>query len=296
MHLALLLYISLVNDVRTILSRNDLAGAQRAVESYRARMGATPEFAAALSWVARGQLDAKRFDAADQTAAETRKVTMELLRTRKLDADPWLPTALGASIEVHASVLAAQGGRAEAVAFLREQAAAYANTSIAERIHKDLNLLSLEGKPAPPLEADEWLEAKPPSLASLRGHPVMLVFWAHWCADCKALAGTIASLMKTYGPKGLVLIAPTRRYGYVAGGEEAAPVVEKRYIEQVRQQYYPGLAGVPIPLSAANFVSYGSSTTPTLVLIDTTGIVRYYHPGAATEEELTARIRRVMGK
>jgi thioredoxin-related protein len=46
-----------------------------------------------------------------------------------------------------------------------------------------------------------------------------------------------------------------------------------------------------VPLSAANFIHYGASTTPTLVLIDRAGVVRYYHPGAAPEAELSARIR-----
>lgn len=90
----------------------------------------------------------------------------------------------------------------------------------------------------------------------------------------------MADLEKIYAPKGLVLISPTKLYGYVAGGEPAAPADEKRYIETVRRQYYAGLSGTPVPLDAANFLNYGASTTPTLVLIDRNGVVRYYHPGA----------------
>src|ERR1700748_3360429 len=108
MHLAFLLYVSLVNDVRDLIARHDLAAAEKVVRTYQTRSGATPEFAAALSWVARGALDAKQLDRADNYAAETRKVAVDLLRTRKLDADPWLPTALGASIEVQAQVMAAR--------------------------------------------------------------------------------------------------------------------------------------------------------------------------------------------
>ena len=51
---------------------------------------------------------------------------------------------------------------------------------------------------------------------------------------------------------------------------------------------------MPVPLSANNFIAYGASSTPTLVLIDRGGIVRYYHPGAASEAELTARIRALL--
>jgi thioredoxin-related protein len=38
---------------------------------------------------------------------------------------------------------------------------------------------------------------------------------------------------------------------------------------------------------------YGSSTTPTLVLIDRTGKIAYYHPGAVPYEELRAAIEKV---
>jgi thiol-disulfide isomerase/thioredoxin len=244
--------------------------------------------------MARGALDAKRFDQAEEYAAETRKLALELLRTRKLDGDPWLPTALGASIEVHAQVLAARGERPEALAFLRQQLDLFGATSLRERIRKNINLLTLEGKPAPPLEENDWLGPRPAPLAALRGHPVLLFFWAHWCPDCKAEAPVLAALMNMYGPKGLVLIDPTRLYGYAAGGEEAAPAAEKQYIEQVRRRYYASLAGMAAPLSAANFVNYGASTTPTLVLIDSTGVVRFYHPGTASERELSARIQAIL--
>ncbi|HEV3201664.1 MAG TPA: TlpA disulfide reductase family protein [Bryobacteraceae bacterium] len=296
MPLAFLLYVSLVNNVRTFVAQHDLATAERIARNYQKQAGATPELAAALSWIARGALDLQQLNQADSYASESRALSVQLLRTRKLDADPWLPTALGASIEVHALVLAARGERPEAVSFLSQQLAVYGSASIGERIRKNLNLLNMEGKPAPPLDVNQWLGAKPSALAGLRGHPVLLFFWAHWCPDCKADSPILASVMKTYGPKGLLLIAPTKLYGYVAGGEEAAPVTEKRYIEQVRQQYYPALAGMPIPLGENNFQVYGASTTPTIVLIDPAGVVRYYHPGAVSEQELSARVQKILGK
>jgi hypothetical protein len=77
----------------------------------------------------------------------------------------------------------------------------------------------------------------------------------------------------------------------VAGGEDAPPAKERPYIEEVRRRYYAALPGMAVPLSAANFIAYGASSTPTLVLIDRAGVVRYYHPGAVPEVELSARIR-----
>ena len=238
MPLALLLYVSLVNDVRTLLAQHDLAAAERTARSYQRLAGPTPELAAALSWIARGAFDQQQLNSADAHASEARDMTIQLLRTRKLDTDPWLPTALGASIEVHALVLAARGERPEAVAYLNQQLALYRSGSIGERIRKNINLLSMEGKPAPALEENEWLGSKPPTLAALRGHPVMLFFWAHWCVDCKGEVPILADLLKKFAPQGLVLVGPTRLYGYAAGGEDAPPAAERQYIEKVRREFY----------------------------------------------------------
>jgi thiol-disulfide isomerase/thioredoxin len=293
---AAMLDTTVVDTVRSYLAQHNFDAAERQVRDYRTHAGVTPELAEAVSWIARGQLDAKNYPRADAYAVETRKLSESLLQKRKLDAEPLLPIALGASIEVHAQALAAQGARSEAVAFLRDQSKLFAGTSIVERISKNLNLLSLEGKPAPELDEGEWLGSKPQSLASLRGHPVLLFFWAHWCSDCRGEAPLIADLQRVYSPKGLVVIGPTKLFGYAVNGEDATPAVEKPYIDKIRLQFYGMLPKMAAPLSAANFQAYGASTVPTIVLVDSAGIVRLYHPGVMPESELAARIQAVLRK
>lgn len=288
-----LVYAALVDDVRALIAKNNLAGAEAAAKAHQAKAGATSEVAAAVSWLGRAALAAKQYDKAEQFANQAAKMSEPLLRGRKLDADPWLPTAVGASIEVRGQVMAARGERADAVAFLKGELTRYRGTSLVERISKNINLISLEGKPAPELDVREWVGTKPGTLAALRGKPVLLFFWAHWCGDCKGMVTILESLRKTYGPKGLEVVAPTKLYGYVGGGDDAPPAVEKRYVEKIRSEFY-GALKAPAPLSAQNFATYGASTTPTLVLVDAAGIVRYYHPGAAPETELAAQIQKVL--
>jgi thiol-disulfide isomerase/thioredoxin len=279
-------FAGIVDDVLAALNRNDFAGADVLAQAYRRARGADPQLAEAISWQGRAALATKNLDRAAAYADQTRQMVLPNLRGPRADREQWL-FALGASIEVNAQVLAARGESAEAVEFLRGEMKTYAATSLRERIQKNINLLSMEGKPAPALEAA-------PSFASLRGKAVLLFFWAHWCGDCKADIPVIASAMKKYGPRGLVLIGPTRYYGYVANGNDAPPEVEKPYIEQVRRKFYAPLGDMPAPLSNANFARYGASTTPTLVLVDRQGIVRWYHPGQATERELSAQIERAL--
>jgi thiol-disulfide isomerase/thioredoxin len=286
-------FATVVTDVETAMSHGNFPLAEALLQSYRSQRGVTPEYLEALSWLARGDLITRRFDKADATAKETEKLVQQSLAARPLDAEPHLPLALGAAIEVQAQVMTANGDRAGALALLRKDLLTYRATSIHTRLQKNINLLTLEGRAAPALEEREFLGSKPAPLVSLRGKPVLLFFWAHWCPDCKQEEHILAELAREFAPKGLVLIAPTQRYGYVANGDEAGPADELKYIEQIRHQYYADLLSVPAPVSEANFRNYGASTTPTLVLIDRQGIVRLYHPGAMTLDELRAALNRV---
>ncbi len=285
----------LVREVRSAISRGDFALGESLVEKGRAGGGETPETLEAYSWLGRGALAAKQYDKAEAYALETQKRALEQLKSRSLDAEKRLPIALGAAIEVRAQVMAARGGRSEAVDFLNQELAKWRHTSIRTRIQKNIHLLSLEGKPAPELETAEWLGPKPEGLAGWKGRPVLLFFWAHWCGDCKEEAPVLARLAAEYAGRGLVIAGPTQRYGYGARGVDLAPAEELKYIDEVRRKFYGALASMPVPVSEENFKRYGSSTTPTLVLIDRAGIVRLYHPGNLDYAALSAKVKEVLG-
>jgi thiol-disulfide isomerase/thioredoxin len=274
----------IVDDVRAAIGQNNLARGAELIRVYRSANGATPELIEAVSWMARGELAAKHIDSAEKYAEETYRLSREALKKRPLDQEPVLPIALGAAIEVEGNVFAARGERSGAVAYLQEQLKIYYATSIRARIQKNINLLTMEGKLAPRLEGVVLPKSK----------PVLLFFWAHWCGDCKSEAPILAKLKSEFDAKGLTIVAPTQKYGYVAGGENAPPAVELRYIEQVRQKFYAPIITTPAPVNEENFRKYGASTTPTIVLIDRGGIVRLYHPGTMTYEELRSAIARVV--
>ena len=289
-------WAGIIDQVRFALAENNFSAAESELNSYRNQRGVDSEYLEAYSWLARAALDQSQYDQAAAYAKQTKAMVLEQLKQRSLDADANLPMALGAALEVQSQVLAARGQRTQAVAVLQAALRTYGNTSIRDRLQKNLNLLSLQGKLAPALKSDESLGAKLPPTAQLKGSPVLLFFWAHWCADCKAEAPIITQLRSEFSAKGLQVIGPTRLYGYTAQIEHASASDELRYIDAVRHRFYSGLLDMPVPVSTYNFDTYGASTTPTLVLLDRTGKVSMYHPGALPYAELRAEIEKVVAR
>ncbi len=277
----------IVADVKSAVGAEQFAAAETMLKQAGPR---TPEWIEAYSWLARGRLAAKQYEQAEKYAAATRTYVAEELKKRPLDREPHLPLALGAAIEVHAQALAGQGQRDEALRSLRAELAAYRSTSIRARIEKNINLLSLEGKPAPALIKAQFLGPKPPVTT---GKPTLLFFWAHWCGDCKAEGPVIAEIRRRY--PNLIVIAPTQHYGYAEQGRDVGPAEELQYMERIRRQFYAPILDVSAPVSEETFKVYGVSTTPTLVLVDSKGIVRMYHPGALTLDELNTRVKPITG-
>jgi thiol-disulfide isomerase/thioredoxin len=288
-YLSLLLILApasaaVVSDVRFKLSAGDLSSAEALVEDYHRANGANSEYAAAVSWLARGAMMLGQTETAARYLAETKTLLAELLKSKSVDGDSFLEAAVGASIEVESRIMAARGNRDQAVAFLESEFPLWKTWWIAARIHKNLDLLTLEGQPAPELDA------------AYRARPVLLFLWAHWCGDCKAQAPVIARLKQKYEPRGLRVLAPTRRYGDVPKIDHPTAEQEDQEIERVWKTSYAALDGAPHPIGETTMLRYGVSSTPTLVLIDRQGIVRMYRPTRMTEAELSQRIEALLAR
>ena len=274
--------------------KNDEATA--ALESTRKTSDtSSPQWLAAVSWLARGSSFVKNWDRAEKYGTEAHEGSVALLKTRSVDEDRNLETALGAGVEVLARTYNAQGRRSEAVAFLQEQRNKYAGTSVETRIQKNLHLLSLEGKSMPALDASEHVSSAKLDPASLQGKVSLFYFWAHWCGDCIEQKPVLEALHRKYADHGLVIVGPTRLYGYVQRGRKATPAEELGYLRGSFNDQHPVPAWMATPVSTKNFVKFGVSTTPTLVLVDRRGVVRLYHPGQLPYEELATRIESLLG-
>jgi hypothetical protein len=260
---------------------------------YRSAHGTTPEALEALCWLARGALADKLFDKASGYADEVRTRAAAAIRNDSV-VNPKLLGALGAGIQVGAISLVERGARSEAVYVLRQALAEYGGTPISEQIQSNIDLLTLEGRAAPAIDAGVSIGSRLPRATGAAGGVQLLFFWAHWCQECKAESPILATIAARYRERGLAIVAPTRRYGYVEAGRLASPDRELRHIVQVRDSHYSFLKHAPVPVTDANYKAYGVAAVPMHVLIDRDGMVRLYQQGRMTEGELDAAIAAVL--
>lgn len=117
------------------------------------------------------------------------------------------------------------------------------------------------------------------SLASLRGKPVILYFWASWCDSCKLNFPKLKRLYAAYKGKGLVI--------YSFSQDKKASKTRKTL----------GLLNLPF-LVGHNYKNrvgkkFNSNKIPTLIAIDRKGIVRDLLRGSSFSY---GRLKRIMRK
>lgn len=278
----------LVRFVRLKISAGDLATGQAMAEDYKKATGVDEEYLNAIGWIARGAVMLDRPEIARQALAELR---------REIPSEtPAMLTPYGAAIEVEGRLIQATEGRGAAIRYFENQLATAKAASLRSRISKNINLLSMEGHAAPSLDGTDFVGTKPPVLSSLRGKPVLLFFFAEWCGDCKAQAGSLARVWEKYKPRGLELIAATRLYSSPTDEKPMTPAEEKAKVETVWKENYKGLEGVPIAIGTDMMVRYGASATPTFALVDRKGVVRLYTATRLSEAELSRKIEEVLAE
>lgn len=131
------------------------------------------------------------------------------------------------------------------------------------------------------LRAPDLPEAAPPftlksldgeeiSLASLAGRPVVLNFWATWCAPCRVEIPSFSRYARNH-PDVVVL-------GIVADG----PASKVRRVAADLGVDYPVLLG-----DRATLAAYGVQVFPTTVIVDRDGRVSTAHTGLMLGPQLT---------
>jgi thiol-disulfide isomerase/thioredoxin len=275
-----------LTSIRNKISAGDLLSAESVLDVWRTQHGEDGLYLVGLSWLARGALltgdnaKAKRY--ADEVRA---RCADSLSRGVKLEESHEVEIALGAALEVEAQRLARLNGDRYAASFLQNELAKTPGpVAYRSRLQKRINMLTLVGSPAPELVVEDSLGGSPPTLAALRGKPVVLFLWAESCGDCRAQEASLARVKQRYRDE-LEVVPVTRYYDDIA--ERAT---EKARVDSVWNTAYQDMGKTPIILSTASMERYGVSSTPTFVFVDRKGIVRAYTPTRLSTAELENKI------
>jgi len=120
--------------------------------------------------------------------------------------------------------------------------------------------MDLVGAPAPPWKGVVSVRGDfPPALPLLRGHVVLLDFWATWCEPCRLVMPRLGALQDRFGAQGLRVLGLST--------EDAEDV--SAFVQHSAPHYAIG-----VDASEETARAYGVSGLPTLVVIDKRGVVR----------------------
>lgn len=162
------------------------------------------------------------------------------------------------------------------------------------RITVGRTLLTILALAAPPLAAQRVrvgqrapdfslpaMSGEPIRLADLRGHPVVLNFWASWCPPCLTELPALVSAWNAQRAAGLQVLA--------INGDDERPAVIREFTGRMALPF-------PVLLDARARVNdrYRVTGLPTTVFIDADGIVRALNLGPITAETLAKDLAMVL--
>ena len=140
----------------------------------------------------------------------------------------------------------------------------------------------LVGRPASPFSLTTF-DGKPLALEALRGHVVVVNFWASWCYPaCYEEAPSLERAWKSYKDRGLVVVG-------VNFQDKDEPA--RRFLSQFGHTF----PNAPDPAGRVS-VDYGVYGVPETYFIDRQGRIRFKKVGPVTDELLKQQIEALLGE
>lgn len=105
------------------------------------------------------------------------------------------------------------------------------------------------------------------------GQPILLNFWASWCAPCRVEMPALQALYEEHKDEGLVILALNQN--------ESEETAERFFYEEMGLSF-------AVPLLDEQFrvaEKYGARNLPTTILIDESGTVTAIHRGPAVKSQ-----------
>jgi cytochrome c biogenesis protein CcmG/thiol:disulfide interchange protein DsbE len=143
----------------------------------------------------------------------------------------------------------------------------------------------LEGKPAPELDLERVGAEGVVSLAQLRGHPVVINFWAPSCVPCRREFPALKSALAAHRAQGLLIVGVWFRGGSFLDSPDD---VTKFIADQGAD--WATFADPGARVQAA----YDVVVPPTTFFVDRDGVVRVVQLGEMTGDLLERHLARIL--
>jgi len=143
------------------------------------------------------------------------------------------------------------------------------------------------GAAAPPIEGPGLVDARPVSLAALRGRVVLVDFWASWCGPCKVSLPEMNALRQE-----LIAMGYGPRFEVIAVNVDEEPKAALKFLSR-HPVTYPLVSDPRGRLPAA----YQLPTMPSSYLVGADGRIVQVHSGYKPGDagKLKAEILRLLG-
>lgn len=131
---------------------------------------------------------------------------------------------------------------------------------------------------------EQWLNAEPLTIASLKGKVVLIDFWTYACVNCVRTLPHVTGWYEKYKDQGFVVI-----------GVHTPEFPFERVTASVRNAIARHRIRYPVALDNryATWKAYDNQFWPAIYLIDRKGRIRFRHAGEGSYDE-TARAIRVL--
>ncbi|MBN1443486.1 MAG: tetratricopeptide repeat protein [Planctomycetes bacterium] len=130
-----------------------------------------------------------------------------------------------------------------------------------------LRQTQIVGRPAPPIQADEWLQRVAPKggLADLKGEVVVLVFLASWCTNCSSELPHMKREMEYWSRRGVVFLG-------VADPDDPKSVEPiDAYIRRQEIEFFD----VALDRGGKSWYPYRITGLPAAAIVDRSGVLRW---------------------